>query len=213
MFTMAHTCIEMPSGTVFDLDNPQPEQVKVFDIAWKLSNTPRFAGDTDDLYFVAQHCGIVAAIVSQRYKYEALFHDAPEAYFGDMIRPIRRLCPDYNKMYIKGEEVINRALLIPLTMSPAVQLVDDRILTTEGRIFHPTSRFWQSTQSVNRYGEPYPEMQIRPMSNKIAREFFMEIYGVLTNDNSSARADELLAEYVSGFPSKPYFARIARRVS
>lgn len=39
---------------------------------------------------MAQHSCIVADLVPEEYKLSALLHDAPEAYLGDMTRPLKQ---------------------------------------------------------------------------------------------------------------------------
>lgn len=74
------------SGRYIDPFNPDPDQITPEDLAHSLARIPRFNGHTHGgFYSVAQHSLTVAAIARDRW---GLFHDAAEAYIGDMIRPL-----------------------------------------------------------------------------------------------------------------------------
>lgn len=68
----------------------QPEDVDIVDIAHHLSMVCRYGGATKFHYSVAQHSILMAQVAPQEHKLRALLHDAPEAYVGDMIRPIKK---------------------------------------------------------------------------------------------------------------------------
>ncbi len=72
-----------------------PEDIFIEDIAHSLSQQCRFTGHTRRFYSVAEHCLLVAAILSEtnfsrRIILGGLIHDAGEAYFGDMAGPSKR---------------------------------------------------------------------------------------------------------------------------
>ena len=74
-------------GRYLDPFHPDPGQIDPVDISHALARIARFNGHTaGGLYSVAQHSLHVAAISQDRW---GLFHDAAEAYIGDMIRPLR----------------------------------------------------------------------------------------------------------------------------
>lgn len=87
------------SGRVFNLADPKPEQVHVPDIAHALSKLCRFTGHTDKFYSVAQHSVLVSMEVPAQYALLALFHDAHEAYTGDMNGPLKSLLAEYTDAY------------------------------------------------------------------------------------------------------------------
>lgn len=81
------------SGKVVDLFNPDPETIYLEDIAHSLSHICRWGGHTKSFYSVAEHCIRVSLRVPKGKKLTALFHDCEEAYWGDLIRPLKMLLP------------------------------------------------------------------------------------------------------------------------
>ncbi|WP_312921087.1 phosphohydrolase [Stutzerimonas nitrititolerans] len=86
------------TGRRFDLLAPCPSQVFVLDIAHALAHLCRFNGHTSRHYSVAQHSLFVADIVPPEHRLAALLHDATEAYVGDMVRPLKQVMPEYQKI-------------------------------------------------------------------------------------------------------------------
>ena len=91
-------CMLTVSGVIIDLYNPDPSKIFLEDIAHGLAYNCRWNGHTRQYWSVAQHCCMMYdwAPAGQRLKY--LFHDAEEAYWGDMIKPlknkIKESCPE-----------------------------------------------------------------------------------------------------------------------
>jgi 5'-deoxynucleotidase YfbR-like HD superfamily hydrolase len=91
------------TGVMFDLMNPQPDKIVIDDIAHALANTCRWNGHTSQYFSVAQHCCMMWDAAPTEYKLTYLLHDGEEAYWGDIISPIKSIlkevCPDlYNRM-------------------------------------------------------------------------------------------------------------------
>lgn len=78
------------TGKVFDFDSPSDGPVCLEDIAHALGMLCRFNGHIRRFYSVAQHSVLVSKLVDPRYALLALFHDAAEAYVGDMVSPLKR---------------------------------------------------------------------------------------------------------------------------
>jgi len=85
----------------FDLAAPRPEMVGTIEqTARRLSRLCRFTGDAPRFYSVAEHsifCDEIARLegVPIAYRRAILMHDAAEGIVGDMVRPLKRLCPDF----------------------------------------------------------------------------------------------------------------------
>ena len=79
----------------FDLLAPSAEMVDAEDIAHALSRINRFSGHTHgEPYSVAHHSMLVADILASwgwppEVVREGLLHDAPEAYYGDAVAPLK----------------------------------------------------------------------------------------------------------------------------
>lgn len=87
-------CMITASGIVVNLFNPDPEQINLHDIAHGLAYTCRWNGATKSYYSVAEHCCRMFDVASTKeQKLTALFHDAEEAYWGDIISPLKKLLP------------------------------------------------------------------------------------------------------------------------
>jgi 5'-deoxynucleotidase YfbR-like HD superfamily hydrolase len=79
--------IEMFSGTTVNLLDPDPETIRLDDIAHHIARIHRYTGGTE--WSVAAHSLCVAMLVPPEFKLEALLHDAHEAYVGDVSAPVK----------------------------------------------------------------------------------------------------------------------------
>ncbi len=69
-----------------------PEDVSIIDIAHHLSLLNRFVGATKHPISIAQHSVYVyELLIGSGWEREALFHDAAEAYLGDMTKWVKRM--------------------------------------------------------------------------------------------------------------------------
>lgn len=125
--------IQTLSGKRFDYINSTADDVDIEDIANALSNICRFAGHVPEFYSVAQHSVLCSQIVPQELAFEALMHDAAEAYCQDIPQPLKRLLPDYKRIEQMVDDIIRSKYGLPLDMSPAVKYADLTMLATERR--------------------------------------------------------------------------------
>lgn len=95
------------SGKVIDLLNPDPEQIDLADICEALPKICRFNGQINIHYSVAEHSMYVASLVPDKLKYQAILHDAAEAYICDIPTPLKRYL---GKIYTDLEEKLNLAI-------------------------------------------------------------------------------------------------------
>lgn len=128
--------IKTVSGKPFDLTDPSPSMVDAEAIAWALSNLCRFTGHVRRFVSVAEHSVIASRVVPREDALAALLHDAPEAYIGDISRPLKQEIGDVIKV-IEGkvEEAVADAFGLEPGFSkrPAVVEADLRLLVTEGQ--------------------------------------------------------------------------------
>lgn len=98
----------------FPLD-PRPEEVLLADIAHHLSRINRYNGAAQiEHYSVAEHSVLMANALHREgcppeVCYQALMHDAAEAYIGDMVRPLKRQ-PEL-RGFVDAEAVMWRAIV------------------------------------------------------------------------------------------------------
>ena len=82
------------TGKRFNPLDPDPELIDIEDIAHGLSNVCRYGGQCKEFFSVAQHSTLVAAsILRDNGSWDeakwGLLHDAPEAYIGDIVAPLK----------------------------------------------------------------------------------------------------------------------------
>lgn len=128
-----------PSGSKFFPLDPRPEEVNVFDLSHHLARINRYNGGIKlDRYSVCEHVCVMADYFMRvlpdepAIAYQALHHDDPEAYIGDMVRPLKRNMPNF----VEHEDVIWRravapAFQLPGNLHPLVKEADNRILVDE----------------------------------------------------------------------------------
>lgn len=102
--------LETVTGKLIDIENPDPNDIDIEDIAWGLSRIARFCGATITPipYNVAQHSLMVAEKVERDLDaigwdiatangagvhtvLKALLHDASEVYTGDVPSPVKKI--------------------------------------------------------------------------------------------------------------------------
>lgn len=165
--------IQSYSGRSITFLDPKEDQIDVEDIAHALSLLCRFGGHCREFYSVAEHsvrCSVAAFDkgLSDRLQFEALLHDASEAYLVDMPRPIKQQLQGYRDIEGRLDTVIRGRFGLPLKMSEEIHLIDNEMLATEKRdLMQPSDNPWSFLP------DPY-EGKIHPMSPKEAFNWFME---------------------------------------
>lgn len=117
-------------------ENPRPEDVRVSEIAHALGMLCRFNGHCLIFYSVAEHCcHIYDALLEAGHDHEeagwGLFHDAAEAYIGDLIRPMKAAFPVYYDWENRLLGAVAEKLHLPREMPEIVKEFDTRILRDE----------------------------------------------------------------------------------
>jgi hypothetical protein len=79
------------SGILFNLLDPDPDDIIIEDIAIHLSRIARWNGGTHQFYSVAEHCCRCCDAAEPEDKLEALLHDGEEAYWGDIIATVKSI--------------------------------------------------------------------------------------------------------------------------
>lgn len=104
--------ISSVSGKRLVLQEPDPAQIDVFDIAHHLSQINRYVGATFYPYSVAQHSVLVSYLMPEHHMV-GLLHDAPEYALGDDSSPKKRAIPEIKALEAKWEEAIAAKFNLP----------------------------------------------------------------------------------------------------
>lgn len=130
------------TGRAFYPLDPRPDDIDERDIAHALSLVCRYGGHVKRFYSVAEHCVHIATYLldttgDAHLALWGLLHDAPEAYVGDMVRPLKRQIPQYQKIEngimvaIAEKYGLPREDIFSVDLPAAVKDADNRILLTE----------------------------------------------------------------------------------
>lgn len=166
--------IQTHDGHFLHLANPKPETIGIGAIAHALSNLCRFTGHVSEFYSVAQHSLMVSLVVPEEMAREGLFHDAQEAYIGDVSTPLKQLLPGYRDIEEMFESAIAERFGLRWTPEArqGVKRADRIMLATErrdllGKMGCDTE--WAILKDI----APLREV-LRPMSPEHAKRAFLE---------------------------------------
>lgn len=158
------------TGIQFYPLDARPEDIFIEDIAAALSMICRFGGHTTQFYSVAQHSVLVSHIVPEELQFQALMHDATEAYVGDMVRPLKRSMPEYRAAEDRLWIVICERFKIKPENEQEIKRADNIALMTERRdLLIPTDHEW----SLEKDHPPLPT-KIQPLSPVFAQAEFLQ---------------------------------------
>jgi len=107
--------------------NLQPEDIDIIDIAHHLALLNRFVGATKRPISIAQHSVYVSRLLKETvWEKEGLFHDAPEAYLGDISKWVKQSpeMAEYRIAEAKAWIAICTALKLCIVLHPAVENAD-----------------------------------------------------------------------------------------
>lgn len=121
------------TGKVFDLSVMDPSTICIEDIAHGLSQRPRFAGQLQRFYSVAQHSAMAFDALYSRPHLQlgALLHDASEAYLSDMPSPFKSMMPDFKLIETNLMMVIASKFGFDFPFGAEIKSVDGFLLETE----------------------------------------------------------------------------------
>ena len=109
--------------------NPDPELIEIEDIAHSLSLQCRYNGHCHDFYSVAEHSVRLSQVVPTEDALWGLLHDAAEAYFSDLPRPIKNQFPKFRELEDALLEMIMHRFGLGPKMPPAVKKADEQKLS------------------------------------------------------------------------------------
>ena len=153
------------SGTHVDYMAFKSECVNISDIAHSLSMICRFGGHVPRHYSVAEHSLLVSDLIKDEYvaetrhqlKLAALLHDASEAYLGDVVSPLKRILPDYQRIETNVQFKIDSKFNTHTTLeaAQAIHEADMKALYIEARSFYGEAAIesWGFAPEIVKWGK------------------------------------------------------------
>lgn len=196
--------IQTFKGTYFDYTNPELSVIDIEDIAHGLANLCRFNGQSSKFYSVAQHSVLMAYAVNRAggNAFEALMHDAHEAYVGDMPSPLKQLIPGFKEIEKRVWAAVRARFDLALKMSPEIKEADLRMLLTEQEaLMTPPFNHW----AARSHASPYSGFKIVPWSPEDAKRRFLDLFRILQARSVSVKTGDgtPVCIYVRGSEAGP----------
>lgn len=124
-------CIRTYTGLYMNVFEPTPDMICIVDISHALSHQCRFGGHISKFYSVAQHSVLCETCVCEKYKMEALLHDASEAYLMDIPTPIKARLNNYKEIENRLMKAISEKFNFQFPIPDAVKETDKKMLELE----------------------------------------------------------------------------------
>ena len=175
--------IMLHSGRLFDLANPEANEITIEDIAHGLAHTCRYTGQCNWFYSVAQHSVLVSQVVPQPFAFAALMHDAAEAFIGDVSRPLKSLLSEYRTLEERVEQAIFKRFGLAWPIPEEVRKADDAVMLAEMEVLMPSGM----SDLAKVAGMVPAEVKILRTSPEVAKMIFMARYADLRVDAAAYR--------------------------
>jgi hypothetical protein len=180
--------IMLGSGTYFDFEAPEECLLTVEDYAYGLAAANRFAGQCISrftgkrvFYTVAEHCVRMSYAVPAGFEYDALMHEGGEPTCGDMVGPLKSLCPDYKAIEKRCERASFARFKVSMRDPDLIKLFDLRMLATEKRDLIPAAE--GDTWSWTKGAKPF-DFEITPWTAHEAASRFITRYAELAPEGA-----------------------------
>jgi hypothetical protein len=161
--------ILLNSGAYFSFEEPELSDFTLEDIAHGLAMTCRFAGQCPRFYSVAEHSVHVSRLVDPKFAWDALMHDAAEAFVCDMPKPLKELLPEYQVIEKRVERAIAARFGLRTPMPPEIKLADVQMLRAEQLQLMRNNDEWHWTFDV-----PEPDVTVRAVPPDVAKTMFLD---------------------------------------
>ena len=150
------------SGITINVLDPKPEMIELNDIVRGLAYKAHFSGQIHKYFSIAEHCLLTERLTAIRYPEDrelrtvALFHDAAEAYIGDMISPIKILFPQFKEMENKLLKIIFEKFGLPYDRLTEVKYFDVEAQNIEAIVFYKKEDLpgYHYSRSMLRFDQP-----------------------------------------------------------
>lgn len=162
-------CIRTFSGLYMNVFDPKPEMICIEDIAHSLAHQCRFGGHLPQFYSVAKHKVYCAQLAEPEHKFQALMHDASEAYLLDIPSPIKKQLVGYKEMEDRMMAVIAQKFGFDFPLSENTHAVDRHLLQGE----------WEDLMLC----QPVPLCRYRALLNPVQAEMeFLKVFRLLSQE-------------------------------
>lgn len=161
-------------GHYFNFADPGASPIGILDIAVGLGNTCRFGGQCGRFYSVAEHCVLASQVAPDPFKFDALMHDAAEAFVGDMPKPLKEMLPDYRRIENRVAKATAERFNFAHPVPPEVKKVDRQMLAAEQRQVMGCTDDWHHT-----HGAQPADVTIRFLPPVAAAQLFLERFNCL----------------------------------
>ena len=166
--------IMLRSGAWFDFCAPASSDFTIEDIGHGLSNICRYSGQCKSFYSVAEH-SILVSETAVGFEFEALLHDAAEAFLGDITRPLKQMLPEYKRIEAEVERAILDRFGVIGSLPSQIKKADLRVLAAEQKQIMPEGTDgWVRGQKV----DPAP-IVVRHLPPDEAKRVFLERFEAL----------------------------------
>jgi hypothetical protein len=173
-------------GNNFDVLAPDENQIDPRDIAHVLSHICRHGGHTRTFYSIAQHSCIVADLAPDEHKLAALLRYATQAYFGEMVWPLKHVMPMYENVEHNIWLSICKRFWLDPVMPDSVHHIDKIVTATEYRDLMPST---SATLDHLKGIEPL-KGTLRPWGIQEARDnYFQRLMDQLGSDHRKKAGD------------------------
>lgn len=162
------------SGSYFDFEAPETSNFTIEDVAHGLSMICRFAGQCGRFYSVAQHSVHLSEIVPPQDAYQGLMHDAPEAFVGDMAKPLKVMLPEYSVIEKRVEAAVFERFKVAVPLPSTIKEADVLMLVTEQHHLMKNRDDWEYCR-----GRTPLDMELPSWSPGQAKSRFLKRYYAL----------------------------------
>lgn len=146
--------IETFSGHKFDLfDESDTRSITIIDIAHALSLNCRYNGHCKKFYSVAEHSVHCSYLVPEEFAFDALMHDASEAYLSDIPRPFKAHIGNYKEIETRVQKRIARRFGFDEVEPAIVKSVDTGILWLEAQHLMRSRGDWWTPDVEEHYNQ------------------------------------------------------------
>jgi len=167
--TIKGPTILLYSGNYFSYENPHDSVWTLEDIAHGLAMTCRFGGQARRYYSVAEHSVYVSRLVPPELAWDALMHDAAEAFICDMPKPLKEMLPEYKRIEKHVESAIGERYGLRYPMPPEIKMADIQMLRAEQVQIMRNDDDWHWTFDV-----PEPDITIAALPPESAKVMFLD---------------------------------------